>query len=87
MLVLMVQYIIDVGGSFARSSLKSNLSGIYVSIALPSLNVGTVGGGTSLATQKECLQLIDCYGKVSSLVQYEAGCCHSIFYLLHTYTG
>lgn len=40
-------------------------TGIYASISLPSLNVGTVGGGTSLATQKECLQLMECYGKVS----------------------
>lgn len=40
-------------------------AGVYVSIALPSLNVGTVGGGTSLATQKECLDLVECYGKAS----------------------
>lgn len=37
--------------------------GVYANIALPSLNVGTVGGGTGLATQKECLNLIGCYGK------------------------
>ncbi len=45
--------------------LGNSVAGIYASISLPSLNVGTVGGGTSLATQKECLQLIDCYGNVS----------------------
>jgi hydroxymethylglutaryl-CoA reductase (NADPH) len=35
---------------------------LYVSLTLPSLIVGTVGGGTSLPTQKECLELIDCAG-------------------------
>ena len=24
--------------------------------------IGTVGGGTTLDTQKECLQIMDCYG-------------------------
>ena len=38
--------------------------GLYASISFPSLNVGTVGGGTSLATQKECLGIIDCSGVV-----------------------
>ncbi|MFN3404853.1 MAG: hydroxymethylglutaryl-CoA reductase [Cytophagaceae bacterium] len=38
---------------------KGNL---YVSVTLPSLIIGTVGGGTSLPTQKECLRLIDCEG-------------------------
>ncbi|MBI3238428.1 MAG: 3-hydroxy-3-methylglutaryl-CoA reductase, partial [Flavobacteriia bacterium] len=36
---------------------------LYVSVTLPSLVVGTVGGGTRLQTQKECLELIDCYGE------------------------
>lgn len=47
---------------------KEEPSGIYVSITLPSLNIGTVGGGTSLATQKECLNLIGCYGSVSIIL-------------------
>jgi hydroxymethylglutaryl-CoA reductase (NADPH) len=34
----------------------------YWSITLPSLIVGTYGGGTSLPTQKECLQMMGCYG-------------------------
>ena len=41
-------------------------AGLYASIVIPSLNVGTVGGGVGLATQKECLKLIGCNGKVSS---------------------
>ncbi|ARN75615.1 hydroxymethylglutaryl-CoA reductase [Oceanicoccus sagamiensis] len=35
----------------------------YWSITLPSLIVGTYGGGTGLSTQKECLDILGCYGK------------------------
>ena len=35
----------------------------YWSITLPSLIVGTYGGGTALPTQRECLELLGCYGK------------------------
>lgn len=35
----------------------------YWSITLPSLIVATIGGGTGLATQKECLEMLGCYGK------------------------
>ncbi len=35
---------------------------LYVSVYLPSLEVGTVGGGTHLSTQSECLKLLGCYG-------------------------
>ncbi len=34
----------------------------YWSITLTSLIVATYGGGTGLATQRECLQMLDCYG-------------------------
>jgi hydroxymethylglutaryl-CoA reductase (NADPH) len=34
----------------------------YVSITIPSLIVATYGGGTGLATQRECLEMLDCYG-------------------------
>lgn len=34
----------------------------YWSITLTSLIVATYGGGTGLATQKQCLELLDCYG-------------------------
>jgi len=41
-----------------------NTSGdLYVSITLPSLIVATYGGGTGLATQRECLEIMGCYGK------------------------
>ena len=44
--------------------------GIYACIDLPSLSLGTVGGGTALATQKELLNLMGCYGKVKCSVCY-----------------
>ncbi|MDP3968013.1 MAG: hydroxymethylglutaryl-CoA reductase [Nocardioides sp.] len=43
----------------------------YASVTLPSLIVATYGGGTSLATQRECLEMLDCYGagKVRKLAE------------------
>lgn len=34
----------------------------YWSVTIPSLIVATYGGGTGLATQRECLELLGCYG-------------------------
>ena len=34
----------------------------YWSVTLPSLIVATYGGGTGLATQKQCLEMLGCYG-------------------------
>ncbi|MGA2775116.1 MAG: hydroxymethylglutaryl-CoA reductase [Candidatus Omnitrophota bacterium] len=34
----------------------------YISVYIPSLLVGTVGGGASLVTQRECLEVLGCYG-------------------------
>lgn len=39
----------------------------YWSITLPSLIVATYGGGTGLPTQKECLEMMGCYGRGKSL--------------------
>ena len=39
----------------------------YWSITLPALIVATYGGGTGLATQKECLEMLGCYGNGGSL--------------------
>jgi len=36
---------------------------LYYSITLPALIMASYGGGTGLATQRECLKLMDCYGK------------------------
>ena len=35
----------------------------YWSVTLTSLIVGTVGGGTALATQRECLDMLGCRGE------------------------
>ncbi|PWN03021.1 hydroxymethylglutaryl-CoA reductase [Nocardioides silvaticus] len=44
---------------------------LYTSVTLPSLIVATYGGGTGLATQRECLEIMDCYGagKVHKLAE------------------
>jgi hydroxymethylglutaryl-CoA reductase (NADPH) len=36
---------------------------LYCSLTIPSLIVATYGGGTGLATQRECLEMLGCYGK------------------------
>lgn len=50
---------------------------VYATLRLPSLVVGSVGGGTSLAQQKECLELIGCAGPGCShkLAEVIAGFC------------
>lgn len=39
---------------------------LYISVTLPNLIVGTVGGGTHLPTQRECLELLGCVGDGTS---------------------
>ena len=39
---------------------------LYIAITLPSLMIGTVGGGTGLPTQLECLKLMHCQGPDSA---------------------
>lgn len=48
---------------------------LYLSITIPSLIVATYGGGTGLATQRECLELLGCWGKgkVNKLAEIIAG--------------
>lgn len=47
---------------------------LYISITLPSLIVATHGGGTGLPTQRECLEMMDCWGpgKVYKLAEIVA---------------
>ena len=47
---------------FVLSELKDN-GDYYFSVTIPSLVVATYGGGTGLPTQKECLDVLGCYGK------------------------
>lgn len=48
---------------------------IYISLTIPSLIVATHGGGTGLATQRECLEVLGCLGrnKVRKLAEIVAG--------------
>jgi hydroxymethylglutaryl-CoA reductase (NADPH) len=48
---------------------------LYLSLTIPSLIVATYGGGTGLATQRECLEILGCYGKgkVNRLAEIVAG--------------
>ena len=47
---------------------------LYISLTIPSLIVATFGGGTGLPSQKECLEVMDCYGpgKALKLVEIAA---------------
>jgi hydroxymethylglutaryl-CoA reductase (NADPH) len=38
---------------------------LYAAVTLPNLIVGTVGGGTKLPTQRECLEMMGCYGEAT----------------------
>ena len=44
---------------------KKSEPGIYASLVLPTLVIGTVGGGTQVPTAKESLSMIGCFGKVT----------------------
>jgi len=48
---------------------------LYISLTIPSLIVATYGGGTGLATQKECLEIMGCLGrgKVHKFAEIVAG--------------
>jgi hydroxymethylglutaryl-CoA reductase (NADPH) len=48
---------------------------LYLSLTIPSLIVATYGGGTGLATQREWLELLGCWGqgKVNKLAEIVAG--------------
>ncbi len=50
---------------------KTKDGDLYISVNLPSLAIGTIGGGTGIGTQKECLEILDCAGtgKVSKLAE------------------
>ena len=48
---------------------------LYISITIPSLIVATYGGGTALPTQRECLEILGCWGRgsVRKLAEIVAG--------------
>ena len=51
-----------VEGSNAITTVDPVDGGVYVSVTLPSLQVGTVGGGTAIETQQACLQILGVAG-------------------------
>ncbi|MFA6333632.1 MAG: hydroxymethylglutaryl-CoA reductase (NADPH) [Methanoregula sp.] len=51
-----------VDGSTCITTVDQTESGVYVAVTLPSLPVGTVGGGTSVETQQECLKILGVAG-------------------------
>jgi hydroxymethylglutaryl-CoA reductase (NADPH) len=59
--------------AFVHAELHDN-GDYYYSVTIPSLIVATYGGGTGLPTQRECLELLDCYGsgKVSKFAEIVA---------------
>lgn len=49
--------------SIGLTRMETNVNGdLYVSVTLPSLAVGTIGGGTKLGTQSEALNMMGCLG-------------------------
>jgi len=51
-----------VEASNAITTMELTEEGLYCSVTLPSLNVGTVGGGTRIGTQEECLKMLGVAG-------------------------
>ena len=65
-----VANVAEASAAYGFSDLLPN-GDYYASVTLPSLIVATYGGGTGLATQRECLEILDCYGtgKVRKLAE------------------
>jgi hydroxymethylglutaryl-CoA reductase (NADPH) len=65
-----VANVAESSAAFVHAELRPN-GDYYYSITIPSLIVATYGGGTGLATQRECLELLGCYGtgKVRKLTE------------------
>jgi len=57
-----VANVAESSAAFVHAELRPN-GDYYYSITIPSLIVATYGGGTGLPTQRECLEMLDCYGK------------------------
>jgi hydroxymethylglutaryl-CoA reductase (NADPH) len=57
-----VANVAESSAAFNYGELRQN-GDFYFSVTIPSLIVATYGGGTGLATQRECLELMGCYGK------------------------
>jgi hydroxymethylglutaryl-CoA reductase (NADPH) len=51
-----------VEASSAITSFEPHADGLHVSVSIPALELGTVGGGTGLATQREALEMLGVAG-------------------------
>jgi hydroxymethylglutaryl-CoA reductase (NADPH) len=57
-----VANVAESSAGFVHGELKPN-GDYYFSATIPALVVATYGGGTGLPTQKECLEVLGCYGQ------------------------
>src|ERR687883_521476 len=56
-----VANVAESSAAYVYAELRDN-GDYYFSITIPALIVATYGGGTGLATQRECLELLGCFG-------------------------
>jgi hydroxymethylglutaryl-CoA reductase (NADPH) len=68
-----VANVAEASAGFSYTELRDN-GDYYFSITIPSLIVATCGGGTGLPTQRECLEVMGCFGpgKVRKLAEIVA---------------
>lgn len=68
-----VANIAESSAAIMHSEIKPN-GDYYISITIPSLIIATYGGGTALPTQRECLEILGCFGagKVYKLAEIMA---------------
>lgn len=57
-----VANVAEASAGYYYGEIKPN-GDFYYSITIPSLIVATYGGGVGLPTQRECLEMMDCFGK------------------------
>ncbi|EHP85556.1 hydroxymethylglutaryl-CoA reductase (NADPH) [Methanotorris formicicus] len=56
-----------VEGSLGITVAEATEEGLYFSVTLPDVPIGTVGGGTRVEAQRECLEILGCYGSDKAL--------------------
>jgi hydroxymethylglutaryl-CoA reductase (NADPH) len=68
-----VANVAESSAAFVHAERRDN-GDYYYSVTIPSLIVATYGGGAGLATQRECLEVLGCYGagKVRKLAEIVA---------------
>jgi hydroxymethylglutaryl-CoA reductase (NADPH) len=64
-----------VEGSLGFTTAEADDDGLYFAVSLPALEVGTVGGGTKLPTQQECLKIMGLAGPGNARAFAEAVAC------------